>query len=193
MPAPLRENSPSPLSYEDYLAEGEVNQRYDIIDGVRIVTNPLRRHQRIGMQLARALDDYAKATGKGEAYIAPVDVLITRAPLRTRQPDVLFISHERLAECAGDMDPAPLLRAPEFVVEVLSPNETRGSILAKLQDYARVDVLEAWLASPQAETIEVIRLSTDHLETVAIYGAGQTARSQVLDGFEVPLTVVFAR
>ncbi len=193
MSVAVREVTPPLLTYEDYLAEGEVNQRYDIIDGVRIVTNPLRRHQRITQKLLRALEDYETATGRGMAVVAPSDVLITQVPLRTRQPDVLFISHERLAECAGDTDPALLFRAPEFVVEVLSPNESRGSILSKLNDYARVEVLEAWLVSPQAETIEVIRLATDHLETVAVYGAGQSARSVVLDGFEIPLSVVFAR
>ncbi len=36
---------PSLLTYEQYMAEPETNQRYDIIDGVRFVTNPTRRHQ----------------------------------------------------------------------------------------------------------------------------------------------------
>jgi hypothetical protein len=32
------------LTYEEYMAEPETNQRYDIIDGVRVFMNPTRLH-----------------------------------------------------------------------------------------------------------------------------------------------------
>jgi hypothetical protein len=31
----------------------------------------------------------------GEVFIAPIDIVIRRDPLRTRQPDLLFISNAR--------------------------------------------------------------------------------------------------
>jgi len=44
------------MTYEEYLAEGEVFKRYDIIDGVRhLMPNPTRLHQRILLNLARIL------------------------------------------------------------------------------------------------------------------------------------------
>lgn len=113
-----------PLTYEAYLAEGEVFRRYDILDGVRHMTNPTRRHQRILIHLTRLLGTYEGVNGLGEVLVAPCDLLITRVPLRTRQPDVLFISHERLAQCPPPTDAAPLEVGPELVVEILSPSET---------------------------------------------------------------------
>src|SRR5207249_11270682 len=87
------------LTYEQYMAEGEEMRRYDIIDGVRIYMNPTRLHQRLLQNLAGLLRDFEAAFRRGKVYIAPCDLLVTRTPLRTRQPDVLFMSNERVAQC----------------------------------------------------------------------------------------------
>jgi Uma2 family endonuclease len=191
MSAALQDTTPPLLTYEDYLAEGEVEGRYDIIDGERIVTNPVRRHQTIALNIAQAFKRYAKSGKRSKAYIAPVDVLISRIPLRTRQPDVLLISLARLEQCGSDLDPAPLQVAPELVVEVLSTSDYRSTRLAKLEDYARVGVSEAWLVSPEAESVEVVSLSPDTMETRAVYAATHTARSLVFPDLEVRVEDLF--
>jgi Uma2 family endonuclease len=180
------------LTYEEYLAEGEVMARYDIIDGVREpLTNPTRRHQRSLRRVARLLEDYEAETGSGQVLVAPIDVLISRRPLRTRQPDVLFISNERLALNPPETDAAPLLVAPELVVEILSPTETRRSRAAKLADYAAVDVRECWIIDPAAETVEVLRLSAGGPETVAAFGRGAVLRSEYLADFHRSVDRIF--
>lgn len=184
--------APPLLTYEDYLAEGEVFKRYDIVDGVRIFTAPTRRHQRMLGNTARALDDYGAATRRGETIIAPSDVLITRVPLRTRQPDVLFISHARLAQCGSDTDAAPLVVGPELVVEILSPNESARVRAAKIQDYCRVGVDECWIVSPTADTVEVLRLTAAGPERVAVYGVREAVRSAVFPDLTVSVAEVFA-
>src|SRR5690242_11144265 len=85
---------PSPpedlLTYEAYMAEGYVEGRYDILEGVRIyMPGATWPHQDIVGNLLDALRKYARKTGHGKAITAPFDVLIRRLPrLRTRQPDV---------------------------------------------------------------------------------------------------------
>ena len=175
------------------MAEGEVHARYDIVNGERIfMTNPTRRHQKIVFRFGRKLDDYGQAQQTGEMIIAPCDVLISQNPLHTRQPDVLFISNERLAQCGDESDPAPLIVAPELVVEVLSLTEYRSIREAKIQDYCAVGVREAWMVSPQAETVEVLRLSADGAETVVIYGNRQTLQSVTFPDLTIALADVFA-
>src|SRR5687768_2361648 len=102
--------SSPPLTYEQYLAEGEVNQRYDIIDGVRVypMPGPTLPHQEIAMNIMELLRAYQRATGRGRTVIAPFDDDIERVPLRTRQPDVLFISNERLEQGGGSGVTGPL-------------------------------------------------------------------------------------
>lgn len=161
--------------------------RYDILDGVRITTNPARRHQTIALNIAEVFKRYARAGKHARAYIAPVDVLISQVPLRTRQPDVLLISRDRRAQCGSDLDPAPLQLAPELVVAVLSASDYRGTRIAKLHDYTPAGVLEAWLVSPEAETVEVVSLSPEGMETRAVYAAAHTARSLVFPDLAAPV------
>jgi Uma2 family endonuclease len=59
-----------------------------------------------------------------------LDVVIRAEPLRVRQPDALFISNERLDQVGGEPEHGPLKAAPELVVEILSPSETRKRLIS---------------------------------------------------------------
>ncbi len=124
--------------------------------------------------------------------LAACDVLIHKTPLRTRQPDVLFMSNERLAQNPPNTNPSPLDPAPELVVEILSPSDTRVVLKEKLADYRSVEVLECWVVSPGARTVEVLRLMPTHEESVAIYGENETALSITFPDLVVPVSAVFA-
>jgi len=180
------------LTYEDYLAEGEVMARYDIIDGVREpMTNPTRRHQRLLMRLSRLFEAYEQESNRSQTLIAPCDILITRIPLCTRQPDVLFISNERLAQNPPDTDPAPLMVAPELV-EVLSPNERRRARAEKILDYAVVGVLECWVVDPGEETVEVLQLAVGRASDGVRYRQGEVAQSSAFPDLRVAVAALFA-
>jgi Uma2 family endonuclease len=77
------------------------------------------------------------------------------------------------------------------VVEVLSPSNTRRDIESKLEDYRGLGVLECWLVSPEAETIEVLRLSSEGITSVGIFGIDGTVRSEVISDFSLRLRDVF--
>ena len=184
---------PDLLTYEDYLSEGEINLRYDILDGERFfMANPTRRHQRIQRKIILLFAPFEEATGLGETIGAPCDVLITRVPLRTRQPDVLFISRERLAQNLPVDNPAPLDPAPELVVEIVSPSDTPAVLREKLADYGRANVRECWVLRHALQTIEVLRLTRENAESAAIYGVGSRVQSVVCPALSVSVTQVFA-
>jgi Uma2 family endonuclease len=66
--------------------------------------------------------------------------------------------------------------APQLIVEVLSPANTRLERAEKLDDYASLGVPEVWIVSPEARTVEVLLLEDGHYR-----------RSQILaDGFLQP-------
>lgn len=182
---------PPPLTYEDYLAEGETLERYDIVDGVREVTNPTRKHQRLLLRIARMFQDFEAVSGAGQTLIAPCDILIRRSPLRTRQSDVLFISHERLAQAPPEDDPAPLEIAPELVVEILSPSNTRQDRAAKIDDYRQVGVRECWLVSPEAAAVEVLQLSAEGAGAHTLFGLQDTACSLIFPELRLRLDELF--
>lgn len=189
-----RQTQPSPLlTYEEYMAEGEIFKRYDILDGVRIyMPNPTRRHQDIAGNIFELLRAYQRASQRGKTFFAPCDVLIQREPLRVRQPDVLFISYEQLALCSDDTDPAPLFAAPELVVEVLSPSEPWRMRDDKIRDYGSVGVQECWVVHPDEETVEVLRLTEESVETVALFTRDQTLRSVAFPNLTLDVAAIFA-
>lgn len=182
---------PQVLTYEDYLHEGEVNAHYDIIDGVRVfMTQPSIGHQEIALNVAELLRAYQRRSRRGRTIIAPCDILIRYQPLRTRQPDVLFISRERYGDRLPQ-DALPLSPAPEIAVEVLSPSETRSIRLAKITDYCAVDVKECWLVSPEAGTVEVLRLTPDGSKRAALYTLSETLQSLTFRDLTVALDDIF--
>ncbi|MBV9852424.1 MAG: Uma2 family endonuclease [Armatimonadetes bacterium] len=189
-----------PMTYEEYMAGPEEMARYDIIDGWKVyrlygekqLPNPTRQHQRIALNLAEQFRAFERREQQGETLVAPCDVRITLRPLRSRQPDVLFISQARLAANAPADNPAPLSPAPELVVEIVSPSDKPSVLAAKIADYRAVDVQEVWVVRAEAQSVEVLRLSIDEIETVAEYGPGQTVASAVFSDLKVAVADIFA-
>lgn len=178
------------LTYEEYLCGPEEMRRYDILDGEQIyMTNPTIRHQRIQGNLFTELRVWCRKRSAGICVMSPIDVLIRRYPLRTRQPDVLFISQERLGDRSLE-DPAPLEPAPELVAEILSPSDRPSVLSAKLADYAIVGVLECWILQPRDGTIEVLAQSGGEWRSMGVYGAGQKAQSTLYSDLQVAVDLV---
>lgn len=167
------------LTWEAYLTEGEIYKRYDIIDGVReFMPGATFRHQRIQLRISRALGDYEMQSGAGIVVGAPFDVLIRRTPrLRTRQPDVLFIRPATFALATTFPDTGVLTVAPELTVEIISNSETARRLNDKLADYCEIGVSEAWVVRPDAQTAEVLELTSNGPVSVAVYSAGQNVQS----------------
>jgi len=181
-----------PLTYEQYQAEGEINRRYDIIDGVRVwMPNPSVRHQDVLFNIGAAFKNFSRVSGAGRMVVAACDVLITFEPLHTRQPDVLFISHARFGD-RDPLDPGALDPAPELVVEVLSPSDTRRVLDDKIRDYCQVNVRECWIVNLALQTVEALRLTPDGPEPAALYSHAETARSLTFSDLTVPVADIFA-
>ena len=181
------------LTYQDYLAEPEIMQRYDILDGVRYLhTNPSRYHQRLLCNVFEVLRDYERLNRNGETLIEPCDILIRISPLHIRQADVMFMSHERLAQCKDENDPTPLLVAPELVVEIVSTGEMRQRIADKIADYASMDAKECWLVDTETKTVEILSLTKEVSQTIGIYTLTDTFESQALPNLSVRVDEIFA-
>ena len=183
---------PGLLTYEAYLAEREVNRRYHIIDGVRIfMAAPTWRHQRIQFNINQSLHRFEEDGGIGLALGAPLDILIRRDSLRTRQPDVFYISNERLAIAGGVPEKGVLEIAPELAVEIISDTERRRDIDEKIADYIAIGVKECWLVWPETQTVEVLLLTPEGAERVATYDDTQTLQSMTFRHLTVAVAEFF--
>jgi Uma2 family endonuclease len=182
------------LTFEAWLALPETRQRYEIVDGELIMPpGPTPDHQWVAQEIFILLRNFVNEGKLGVAMMAPLDLLIQREPLRTRQPDILYLSAER----TGIRGRADLLGMqylevpPDLVVEVLSPGNSRRDMESKLEDYRSIGVLECWLVSPEAETVEVLSLSLAGISSTGIYGIDGAVESRVLGDITLALREVF--
>lgn len=165
---------------------------YEIIDGkVNALPTPPFKHQKIVSELMIQLGAQVQREAKGYLVPAPYDVVIRRAPLRTRQPDLLFISRER-ADRIPDLQNQPRIElAPELVIEVLSLSDTVSEWLEKLRDYHQIGAQEVWAVDPQSASVEVLRWSETGWQSIGVFTGDQTIRSEVLGKTAVAPAMLF--
>lgn len=182
------------LTFADYLLLPTIRQRYDIIDGEMVMAAaPTVEHQWIIQNIFLALHPYLRPTQRGIVIFAPCDIVIQRDPPRTRQPDLfIFLRGRDDMDDPEDLRDQPVIEvAPDVTIDIISKNETRRMRMEKIEDYRRIGVKECWIVSPQAETVEVLRLSPEGMRTVGIYGVGMWVQSELLLGLELPVDQMF--
>ena len=182
------------LTFETWRALPETKQRYEIVDGVMLMPpGPTADHQWVLSEIFLRLRSFVDDKGLGVVLPAPLDLLIQRDPLRTRQPDILYLSAERTGiKGRAELRGLQFLEvAPDLVVEVLSPSNSRRDIENKLEDYSQIGARECWLVSPEAETVEVLRLSADEAASTAIFGVDGSLSSEILLDFVLPIREIF--
>lgn len=173
-------------TYEDYCRLPEDGLIYEVIEGELYMSPaPRPKHQKCRINLASALNNYGQETGVGEAYDAPIDVIL---PGQTSpvQPDVIFIAKKRLRIIKEER----IEGAPDLVVEVLSPWNWTTDRGKKAQIYAQAGVREYWIVDPEARIIEVFTLKRGIYELVGKYKTSDTVSSKLLPGFKVKVKEV---
>jgi Uma2 family endonuclease len=163
----------------------ENGNRYEIIDGELYgSTQPHWRHQLAAGRLFYALVSWDEREEAGLAIEAPGVIF---AQDEAVAPDLVWVSHERLARVLGD--DGKLHAAPDLVVEVLSPgaeNEERDREI-KLKLYSRRGVREYWIVDWRDVTMQVYRRERSVLHHIATLTAEDTLTSPLLPGFAWPV------
>ena len=181
------------VDWEGYLNLPDDLTHYEIIDGEVIpLASPTIKHQIVSRELFRRLDTQITAKRLGEILYAPLDFVIRRAPVRTRQPDLFFLSRERLHDWAHLQDQPRLEFAPDLVIEILSPSDTYTYWSEKLQDYFALGVPEVWLVDVDKRAIEVQVREAGGYRSLGWFAGEQMVPSQVLAGLELKPAEVFA-
>lgn len=93
--------------------------------------------------------------------------VIRKEPLTCRSPDIAVFDRSTMVEQDGYIH-----SAPQLVIEILLPSQTRKEITEKLRDYESIGLQEVWLVSPEARTVEVLGLQNARLEHVSVLAEG---------------------
>jgi len=180
------------VDWEGYLNLPSELTHYEIIDGeVKPLASPTLKHQKVVRQFLRLLDPVIQGRRLGELLTAPFDFVVRREPVRTRQPDLFFLSRERFGNISQIADEPRLEQAPDLIIEVLSPSDTYSAWAEKLQDYHRIRVPEVWAINLERREIEVLVYDEGGYRTLGWFSGEQPVRSTVLKEIELKPVDVF--
>jgi Uma2 family endonuclease len=150
---------------------------------------PTDPHQFAVGELFAAIRVFVRERRLGHVRVAPLRVRLW--PEKFREPDVVFLSREH-----EDRRGEEFWGVPDLVMEVLSPRTERSSGAErtdrrhKFREYAMAGISEYWLVDLKARTIEVYILREEQYHLLGKWGMGEVARSELLEGFEVPVAAV---
>jgi Uma2 family endonuclease len=163
----------------------ESNLPTELWDGELVMSPaPSFFHQQIVDRFHDYLKAFVRARQLGQTGVAPLDMVLTNT--RATQPDVVFISNERL-----DIIKTRLMDAADLVAEVISPNSRRRDRIDKRDLYEQHGVKEYWLIDPEALTVEVLHLVQGEFQLVGRWRPGESAESRLLKGFRVKVSGLF--
>ena len=175
------------LTVQDYLNIPEEDEnRYELINGeLYMAPAPSWEHQESSGNLYSILRAFVLANLLGRVVYSPIDMFLSDGDVF--QPDIVFISNERLGIIHSD----GIHGAPDLVIEVLSPGTERIDRTLKSERYEMFDVSEYWQANPIAKTILVLRARDGSFERVGLFTEGMTLETPLLPGLRVDVSEVF--
>jgi Uma2 family endonuclease len=184
------------FTYEDYLT-WKFKERIELIKGkiFKMSPAPLVSHQTIVANINNYIAERVK-NFPCKVLFSPLDVKLIGRPFRrvvkddeiftVVQPDVIVVCDpEKLA------DPRSINGAPEMVVEVLSPGNTKTETKHKLNLYEENGVLEYWVVHPPYKYVEVYLLKNNRYSKPTIYEMGEEIPCTVLKDIKVPVDEIF--
>lgn len=174
--------------------EWEEGEQAEIIDGeVLLFSTPSSRHQDISVELTRQFANYLEGK-QCKVYHAPFGVrLFEQDGDRPEDVDTVVQPDLSVVCDRGKLDKYGCKGAPDMVVEILSPSTQRHDRLVKLNLYQRAGVREYWIVNPEDQTVQVMLLDERGvLQLHEVYGRGDVAKVNVLEGCFIELSKVFA-
>ena len=172
-------------TYEDYakLPEGAP---YQLIGGELIMTPaPTPYHQYISGNIYSILKEFVEKNNLGQLYYSPIDVYFEET--ETYQPDIIFISKERL----DIIKETKIEGAPDLVIEILSPATAYYDLRKKFKIYEKHGVKEYWIVDPEEKSIEIYQNQEGKFKLIQMAKEKDTVNSSLFKDFELNLEKIF--
>lgn len=160
----------------------------EFINGEIVIHSPvMKRHWSASNLLSNLLSIFVSKKQLGRIGIERVMIALTR---NDYEPDLVFFSKEKADQFKENQ---VLFPAPDFVVEILSNSTAKNDRTIKKEDYALHQIPEYWIIDTEKFRIEQYILppkSTEYFPA-KIHQSSGIIKSDVIDGFEIPVMAIF--
>jgi Uma2 family endonuclease len=175
------------VTYDEWISMPQVEDAIEeVVNGEIIVMPPAKSlHARIVQRLNRILD---RQLDPDHTLLlsSSFGLVIRKQPLTCREPDLAVFDLAGIIEQDGYYH-----SAPQLAVEILSPSNTRLERAGKLADYAELGVLEVWVVSPEARTVEVLLLEAGALKRAQFVASGDTLKPKHFPHVQVDIAQIW--
>ncbi len=183
------------MTAEEMLTYDVPNKRIELVRGRVVVRDlPGLRHGEHAVRITVALSNFLsgdrETSGatqtRGRVFTCDSGFVLARNPDTVRGPDVAYVSRERM--------PGPVPKGygefgPDLVVEIRSPSDRAGAVLAKVGDYLDAGSRLVWVVDPARQIVTLYRDDGSQ----AILGINDVLDGgDVLRGFTFGLGELFA-
>ncbi|GHB67401.1 Uma2 family endonuclease [Persicitalea jodogahamensis] len=181
-------------SYADYL-KWEFQERVELLRGKIFPMSPAPsvRHQQVSTMLQGFLFNYFLSTDC-RLFSAPFDVrLYDRKKSLKADKDIFTVVQPDLCVVCDSVklkDNQSCNGAPDLVVEILSPGNTKREMKDKFELYEEAGVQEYWLVHPLDESVQIYVLNEAE-QYIGLQPATEVAQSVIFSGLSVDLAEVF--
>ena len=150
-------------SYADYLS-WNFQERLEILKGkiFKMSPAPSRKHQDISIQLTGIFYNYFNKT-TCSVYAAPFDVRLKNYKKSTSNNEITTVFQPDICVvCDKDkLDERGCLGAPDLIIEILSPGNSKKVMDIKFDIYEENGVKEYWIVEPFQKSILIFTLQKD--------------------------------
>ncbi|SEJ60487.1 Endonuclease, Uma2 family (restriction endonuclease fold) [Cyclobacterium xiamenense] len=179
-------------SYADYLT-WQMEEVVELIRGKifkKAAAAPKRNHQHISIKLASKLY-YFLEDKPCQVYDAPFDVRFPKVSKEDEkihdvvQPDICVICDTEKLDDRG------CIGAPDLIVEILSPGNSKVELKHKFTLYESNGVREYWIIHPETQDLLIYSLVDGKYVPSRLFTSGDVVESTVLIGFTLDLEEFF--
>jgi Uma2 family endonuclease len=183
MPAIQEQTNFITIEQYEYLPE---DKRVEVFDGVPYdMASPSEIHQTLLTELLLVIGNYIKSKkGPCRLYPAPFDVKLNDDPLTIVQPDLMIVCDK------SKLDGKRVNGAPDFIIEIVSPNNSSHDYIRKLYYYKNAGVREYWIADPDRRTVTVNYFEGDILNMQLPFNA--TIKVNIYDDLYIDFAEISA-
>lgn len=178
-------------TYADYLT-WNLTERIELLKGkiFKMSPAPSRKHQDYSKIIFRAFDNYL-LDKDCSVYFAPFDVRLTKKKndkeiLTVVQPDICIICDKK------KLDERGCIGAPDLIVEILSPGNSRKEMKDKFALYEENGVKEYWVVHNNEDLIQVWDLKKGKYVLRNNYCSPDKIPVGIFKGLEVDSEAIFA-
>jgi Uma2 family endonuclease len=136
-------------------------------------------------KIAWVLGNFVHPRKLGRILVGEVGFILERNPDTVRAPDVAFLRADRVPP-GGMAGFFP--GAPDLAVEILSPDDRRGEIQAKVNVWLAAGCSLVWVINPQKKILQIHHRKRN---TVTLTSKDTLTAEELLPGFSLPLAELF--